>query len=221
MSDFNIVPTILSITNVAPASPVATPNASSLTVDGTGFVNGSFYTYWNGSYRPSTVVSSIRATMQLNAGDLATPGGQQVDVGNYTASCGAVASATVIVKRTGGTPRLAITKTHTGNFSRGGTGVYTVTVKNSAAGTGPTSGTVTVTETIPSGLSLVSMAGTGWTCTANTCTRSNALGVNQSYPAITVNVNVSATAPASVTNKVTVSGGNSPAASATDPTTIQ
>jgi hypothetical protein len=44
--------------------------------------------------------------------------------------------------------------------------------------------------------------------------------VGKSYPAITVTVNVSATAPSSVTNAVTASGGNSPAASATDPTTI-
>jgi hypothetical protein len=64
------------------------------------------------------------------------------------------------------------------------------------------------------------MAGTGWTCRANSCNRTDALAVGKSYPAITVTVNVSATAPASVTNTVTASGGNSPAASAADVTTI-
>jgi uncharacterized repeat protein (TIGR01451 family) len=221
VANFNIVPTILKLTAVSPASPVTSPNALALTLTGTGFVNGSFYTYWNGAYRPSTVVSSTQATMQLSAGDLSATGGQQLDIGNYTASCGAVASATVIVKKSPGTPRLGITKSHTGNFTRGGAGVYTLTVKNAATATGPTSGTVTVTDTIPTGLTLVSLSGTGWTCTANTCTRSNALAVNQSYPAITVNVTVSPTAPASVTNTASVSGGNSPAASASDPTMIQ
>lgn len=97
---------------------------------------------------------------------------------------------------------------------------YTVTVTNQAAATGPTKGTVTVTDTIPSGLTLVSMAGTGWTCTSNTCTRTDALGAGKSYPAITVTVDVSSNAPASVTNTVKVSGGDSPAATATNPTTI-
>ena len=45
-------------------------------------------------------------------------------------------------------PDLTITKTHTGNFSRNQTGAtYTITVSN--VGFGPTSGTVTVTDTLP------------------------------------------------------------------------
>ena len=49
-------------------------------------------------------------------------------------------------------PVLTISKTHVGNFTVGDTGdTYTVTVSNTA-GAGPTSGTVTVTDTIPSGL---------------------------------------------------------------------
>ena len=73
------------------------------------------------------------------------------------------------------TPTLLVTKTHTGVFSQGQqNATYTVTVLNAAYGT-PTNGTVTVTENIPSGLTLVSMAGTGWSCSANTCTRNDAL----------------------------------------------
>jgi uncharacterized repeat protein (TIGR01451 family) len=89
-------------------------------------------------------------------------------------------------------PVLSITKTHTGNFTQGQQGAtYTVTVSNT--GNAPTSGTITVTETVPSGLVLVSMAGTGWTCPAspgNTCSRSDALAAGASYPVITVTVNV-------------------------------
>src|SRR5207244_1965377 len=72
-------------------------------------------------------------------------------------------------------PGLFLTKTHSGNFTAGQNGAtYTVTVSNIPTG-GITTGTVTVTDTLPSGLTLVgSMSGTGWTCAANTCTRSDA-----------------------------------------------
>jgi uncharacterized repeat protein (TIGR01451 family) len=117
-------------------------------------------------------------------------------------------------------PSLSIIKSHTGNFSQGQQGAnYVVTVSN-AANVGPTSGTVTVTETLPSGLTLVSMAGSGWTCVSITCTRSDALGAGTSYPAITVTVNVSATATSPQVNRVSVSGGGSASASASDSTII-
>ena len=90
---------------------------------------------------------------------------------------------------------------------------YSVVVSNSASA-GATSGTVTVTESFSSGLSLVSMSGTGWSCSGSTCTRSDALGAGASYPAITVAVNVSAAAGSQVSNQVVVSGGNSAATSA-------
>jgi uncharacterized repeat protein (TIGR01451 family) len=117
---------------------------------------------------------------------------------------------------------LTISKSHVGNFSIGDTGdMYTVTVSNTA-GAGPTNGTVTVTDAIPSGLTLESMAGTGWTCAAesNVCTRSDVLAAGASYPAITVTVDVSSEASSPQVNSVTVSGGGSASATATDSTVI-
>ena len=131
------------------------------------------------------------------------------------------ASATVSVLPPALPPVLSISISHTGILAQGQTGAtYTLTVSN-AAGSGPTSGTVTVTETVPSGMTLVSMAGAGWTCPAGgtTCTRSDALAAGASYPAITVTVNVASNAPASVTNQASVSGGGSATANASDPTT--
>ncbi len=117
-------------------------------------------------------------------------------------------------------PTLSITKTHTGNFTQGQQGAsYTVTVSN-AAGAGPTSGMVTVTDTVPSGLTLTSMSGSGWTCTSNTCTRSDVLNSGASYSPIGVLVNVSATATTPQVNQVTVSGGGSASVNASDSTTI-
>ncbi len=115
---------------------------------------------------------------------------------------------------------LSISKTHSGNFTQGQqNAAYTVTVSN-AAGAGPTNGTVTVTETLPSGLSLVSMLGSGWSCSSATCSRSDVLSGGSSYPAITVTVDVSAGATSPQVNLVSVSGGASATAAVTDSTTI-
>ncbi len=118
-------------------------------------------------------------------------------------------------------PELVISKSHTGSFTQGQTGAtYTVTVSDVAAAAA-TSGAVTVTDTIPTYLTLVSMAGTGWNCASNTCTRSDPLLNGSSYPPITVTVSVAANAPSQVTNRVSVSGGGAALpSSATDPTTI-
>lgn len=221
VANFNLVPAILSIGGFNPANAKRNSNPLNLVVQGTGFVNGSFYAYWNGSYRTSTVTSPTRAVVQLVAGDLANAGAQTLDIGNFSPACGATAYAQYLVKNTVGTPRLGVTKRHTGNFTRGGTGTYTVVVTNTTSGTGPTTDTVTLTEMIPAGLTLASMSGTGWSCAGSACTRGDALVIGKSYPPITVQVNVLQSAPASVTNKVKVTGGNSPPAVANDVTTIQ
>ena len=100
-------------------------------------------------------------------------------------------------------------------------GLYTVGLSVNAPG----SSAVTVTETAPSGLTLVSMAGTGWTCgganAANVCTRSDILAGGASYPAITVNVNVAADATSPQVNMAGVTGGGSAPANASDSTVIE
>lgn len=119
-------------------------------------------------------------------------------------------------------PTLSVAVTHNGIFSAGQQGAtYTVTVTN-AAGAATTSGAVTVSETIPNGLTLAAMAGSGWTCTdgGNTCTRSDPLPGGMGYPPISVGVNVGAIT-GTVTNNVTESGGGATAtATANDQTTI-
>lgn len=112
---------------------------------------------------------------------------------------------------------------HSGSFVQGQSGSYTITISN--IGTIASSGTVTVTDTLPTGLTAASMSGSGWSCTLSslTCTRSDALAVGAAYPAITLSVNVAGNAPASVTNSATVSGGgetNTSNDTKTDPTTI-
>ena len=140
--------------------------------------------------------------------------------GTFVPITGGTASASITVLA----PVLAITKTHAGNFMQGQVGAsYTITVSNT--GTAPTVGTVTVSDPLPASLTPTSVSGTGWTCaaanTAFPCTRSDVLNNGSAYPPITAVVNVSFTAPASVTNTATVSGGGDSAShSASDPTTI-
>ncbi len=129
-------------------------------------------------------------------------------------------------------PDVTLTKTHAGTFTQGQSGAtYTLAVKNS--GTGPTAGTVTVVDTVPAGLVPTAATGSGWGSGSNacavsgatvTCTRSDALPAQATYPAITLSVNVASTAPASVTNSATVSGGgdsNAANNTATDVTPIE
>ena len=121
-------------------------------------------------------------------------------------------------------PDLTIASSHSGSFTQGQSGAsYTITASN--GGTGPTSGTVTVTETLPIGLTATSIAGANWSCTqpSGPCTRSDALVAGSSYPAITLTVNVAGNAAASVTNTANISGGgevNAANDQAADPTTI-
>src|SRR6185503_1093198 len=121
-------------------------------------------------------------------------------------------------------PDLTINKSHSGNFSQGQTGAnYSIVVTNSGFAT--TSGTVTVTDTLPAGLTATAISGSGWTCVLGTltCTRSSGLSAGSNYPTITLTVNVASNAPASVTNSVSVSGGgetNTSNNTDTDPTAV-
>jgi uncharacterized repeat protein (TIGR01451 family) len=162
------------------------------------------------SYPAITVTVSV-------ASDASSPQVNQVNVSGGDSPTANASDSTLII----GPPVLGITSMHSGNFTQGQqNATYAVTVSNGASA-GPTSGTVTVTETLPSGLTLVSMAGTGWTCTTNTCSTSNVLAAGSSYPAITVTVNVTSNASSPQVNQVSVAGGGSAPANASDSTTIQ
>jgi uncharacterized repeat protein (TIGR01451 family) len=163
------------------------------------------------SYPPITVTVNVDAATQPQVTNL-------VSVSGGGSAVAGSEDLTLIVQAS----VLSIAKTHSGSFKQGQNGAtYTVTVSN-AAGVYPASGLVTVTETVPPGMTLVSMAGTGWTCPSggNTCTRSDGLAAGSSYPAITVTVNVASNAPSQAANQVMVTGGGSASASATDATAI-
>jgi len=196
-------------------SPTSGAVGDSIVITGTNFTSASAVTF-NGISAGFTVNSAtqITATVPTNA----TPG--LISVTTPTGTALSSNSFTV----TGSTVDLAITKTHFGNFSQGDTGdTYTINVAN--IGNLASTGTITVTDVLPTGLTATAISGIGWSANLSTltCTRSNTLFAGASYPPIVVTVNVSASAPASVTNTATVSGGgdaNPANNTASDATTI-
>ena len=108
------------------------------------------------------------------------------------------------------TPDMTLAKSHVGNFTRGSTASYTIPVENLSP-YGSTSGTVTVNDTLPVGLTPISASGTGWSCSIASqtvsCVNSTVLAANSFYPSITVNANILQTAPSTETNSALVSGG--------------
>ena len=108
-----------------------------------------------------------------------------------------------------GAPDLTVTKTHLGNFSAGSPGSYTITVKN--VGQAPMNGTITVTDTLPAGMTFASGTGTGWACSAisggASCTNPGPLGAGASS-VITLNVNTTALMFPDQFNLATVSNAN-------------
>ncbi len=212
----------VAVTDTLPSGlVVATPNGL------TGSCGGGTITATAGSGSVSltggTVAASGICTFVVNV--TGTTGGNKVNttgaVTSTNGGTGNTATASVIVV---GMPDLTISKSHTGNFMPGQTGAnYTITVSN--IGNGATVGPVTVTDTLPTGLTATAMSGTGWACVLNTltCTRADVLNAGASYPPITLTVNVALAIAATVTNTATVSGGgetNTANDTATDPTHV-
>ncbi len=174
------------------------------------------------SYPSLTLTVSVAANASASVTNTATV------AGGGAVNAGSASDPTTITPITQ-VADLTISKSHAGNFKPGDSAdTYTLTVNN--IGLGPTAGAVTVTDTLPTGLAPTAAdSGTinGWTVTTNgqtiTATRGDVLATGTSYPVLTLTVNVSATAPASVTNMATVAGGgevNTANDSASDPTTI-
>ena len=87
------------------------------------------------------------------------------------------------------------------------------------------SGSVTVVNTLSTGLTATAISGTGWTCTLSnlTCTRADSLPINSAFPLINITYNIAGNAPSSAQLTATVSGGgdtNSANNSANLPLTI-
>jgi DNA/RNA endonuclease G (NUC1) len=200
------------ITSFSPTNGAA---GTSVVVTGSNFTSASAVTV-NGLGATFNVGSSTQITAAVPA--YATSGLISVTVPSGTA----ISSGAFNV--TGTFTDLAITETHSGNFTQGGAG-YNCTIVVTNVGTLPSSGAVTVTAVLPASLTATAMSGFGWTPNlgALTCTRSSPLLPGAVYPPITLIITVASNAPASITDMATLSGGgdtNAANNTASDPTTI-
>jgi uncharacterized repeat protein (TIGR01451 family)/fimbrial isopeptide formation D2 family protein len=123
---------------------------------------------------------------------------------------------------------LQITKSHTGSFTAGSQGTYTISIYNN--GPSDAVGPLTVTDTLPGAETLVSYSETGWTCYPPsggvfTCTTPSGLASGSFAAPLEITVAVASwQAPGVITNRASVSSptqnpvpGDS---TSNDPTTI-
>jgi uncharacterized repeat protein (TIGR01451 family) len=108
-------------------------------------------------------------------------------------------------------PVLSIGKTHPGIFMQGQTAEWDISVSNTAAGS-TTSGTVNVSDILPSGYTVNNFSTTAgtWNCGGTTtvsCTTTLAEGGGSTFPRIEVIVNVPTTSPTTVSNTASAWGG--------------
>ena len=150
-------------------------------------------------------------TLTVNVSASATPG-QVSNTFNVTGGAGVSATAsntdTVTIVPA---PKLAVQKAHPGTFTQGSTAEWDISVTNTASG-GATSGTVTVSDTLPSGYTVANfgMTSSSWSCGGTTtvaCTATLAVSGGSGFPLIQVIVNVPATSPTSVSNTALAWGG--------------
>ncbi len=123
-------------------------------------------------------------------------------------------------------PDLKLDKSHTGTFTAGQFGTYSLSVRNLA--TDPTIGPATVTDVLPAALRFDSASGTGWSCGASgqtvTCTRAAELAAGATAPPIALRVVPKREAVPNVTNTASVSTPNDSDATNNadgDPTNVQ
>jgi DNA/RNA endonuclease G (NUC1) len=202
--------------DIASFAPTAGTTGTPVILTGTNFSSVSSVSF-NGVSADFTVNSTTQITANVPAGattgplSVTSPGGTATSAGSFTIT-------------TVSAPDLAVAITHTGNFTQGDpSDIYTLVVTN--VGSAAASGTVTLTDSLPAGLTATALSGTGWTVNLATltCTRSDSLAAGAGYSPITLTVKVSTGAAASVTNVASLSGGGDSLLannSASDPTTI-
>ena len=227
----------IDVSNLGQASTSGTVTVTDTLPAGISFVSaqgGNWTTSVNGQTVTATQVNALAAgasypalTITVGVAGNATSvtntatvsGGSEINTANDSASDNTVITAPA--------PDMTVGLTDSGNFQEGdAVDSYTITVGNS--GSQASSGLVTVTDTLPAGLTPTLVTGSGWTNPqiqgqTVTVTRSDSLGAYSNYPPLTIDVGVADNAAASLVNTATVAGGgelNTANDSATDTTVV-
>ena len=199
---FTLLPAPPTLTKIVPGVGLRGAGAPlDVTLTGTNFVTGLVLD--GGSHitvSDAQVISSTEATAKLTI----VPAAPLGPVGMHVTTTGGTSGA-VAFTIADPFPDLSIVSSHTGNFGVGFDETYAVTVRN--AGSVPTTGTITVTDSLPDGLTFVSGAGPGWACTPSgpvvTCTTYTVLAQSDSTQYL-LTVAVSGSAAPRVNHSVAV-----------------
>jgi hypothetical protein len=148
-------------------------------------------------------------TLDVNVATTASsPIGNSASVtGAGTSSTGTTGSDSITVEPSA---LLSVTKSHTGTFTQGQNAQWNIVVNNGAAASSITMGTTTVVDLLPSGYSLDSYSGAGWSCTGTTtvtCTSTLGVSGGSAFPTLELTVSVPASSPTSVSNTASAYGG--------------
>lgn len=158
-----------------------------------------------------TVTVNYTQTGSLIDTGYVTPGTNETNPGNNTST------VTTVVTAPGGPDLSVLKKALEGQVSFGDPLDYTLTVSN--VGATATTGSVVLTDTAPTGLTIDSVvpAGTGWTCTVSgqniTCTWGGGpVAPGAILPVVTVHTTVDDSAPPTLTNTgvITTPGDTNP-----------
>ena len=204
-------------TNINPGSaptitgftPTSGPAGTTVTISGSNFFSSAFVKF-NGLSSTFTVNNngSITATV---------PGGATTGPIAITNSVGTTTSGSSFTVTPA--PDLTISKTASNaTVPTSSTFSYSIAVSNSGAGT---ANDVTVTDTLPAGVTLQSISASGWNCSGTatiTCTH-GPLGTLAAATVITLNVTAPATGT-TVTNTATVSSTTPDANSANNSSSV-
>jgi uncharacterized repeat protein (TIGR01451 family) len=201
---------------------------SGLTLDANGGVGGDAWGTeaftWGNRHGPGggggggvVIVSGTPASLSVSGGASGTTETPGVPYGATAGAAGVSVTNASITQASGTqsgaecTPDMTVAKGDGGSFVRGSTSAfYTLTASNISP-YGPTSGIVTVNDTLPLGMIPTGAAGAGWSCSIASqtvsCVDANVLPGASSYSPITINTTVSQSAPATVSNYGVVGGG--------------
>ncbi|MDP9192467.1 MAG: hypothetical protein M3P06_12275 [Acidobacteriota bacterium] len=193
---------------IAGFSPASGPIGTTVTISGSNFFSSTFVKF-NGVNSTFTIVNNSSITATVPAG--ATTG--LIAITNFSGTTSSASNFTVTPA-----PDLSITKTALSSTVPTSSPInYTLAVSNVGAGA---ANDVTVTDTLPAGVTLTSVSGSGWTCGGNpviTCT------MGALAPGAAPNITIDVTAPATgttVTNTATVSTSTPDASASNDSSSV-
>ncbi|QIL73203.1 DUF11 domain-containing protein [Diaphorobacter sp. HDW4B] len=197
VSSWNCVPSDAS----ASCGGTSTGTSNSVSLTGVSLPNG------------KSVTITIAGTAKLSAtGNITNSATATLPVG-MTCIAAPCSKTSIVTNQNSGAPALSISKQATPtSFAVGQMGVYSIQVTNT--GTNSTSGTITVTDTMPAGITVTSVGGTDWTCmigsgnSSVSCTSNAVLLPGSAAQVINAMVSIANGTATPAENTAKVSGGD-------------